>query len=216
MNWYHIANNLDNNKSGKKLVFNDNYDGKLSSNPFDAHEFKIMSKYYPDSKLNDKIKAFNQASNQTYTDVYGNENTTGQSDVDVKKYIRDVVLNGNADCECVVDKSQSSESVFTRKEIDEYREQALQFHTKINGSSAPTEDPTDRMNLINLKEGIRAKGQTIADVYDNIIGGQISNQSNQSMQSINSSIAPMQFSSNQMNGNNYNNMVDAIDSFDDI
>jgi hypothetical protein len=215
MNWYHIANKIDKNKKNN-LIFNDNYDGNLSSDPFDANEFKITSKYYPKSKLNNKVKAFNQAFNQIYTDVYGNENTMGQSDIDVKEYIRNVVLNGNADCECVVDKSQSTGDLFTRKEIDEYREQALQFHSKINGSSAPTEDPTDRMNLINLKEGIKAKGQTIADVYDTIIGGQVSNQSTQSHQYMNTSIAPIQFQSDQMIGDNYNNMVGAINSFDDI
>lgn len=149
-------------KATGKLIFDDNYEGKLSSDPFDANEVKIPSTFGPRTKHAD----------ETYMDVYGNECSRSENDLEIKRYIRDFVLDGTAQCGCVVDKSKSE---FTREEVDEYREQGLQFHDKINGTSAPSEDPVDRMNQIALKGGIKAKGQTIADFYDNVVGGRVSN-----------------------------------------
>lgn len=155
---------IDKTKSNPRgrLVFDDNYEGKLSSDPFDAEDVKIPSTFGPRTKQTD----------EKYVDVYGNECSRKENDLEIQRYIRDYVLDGSTQCGCVVDKSKSD---FTRKEVDEYREQALQFHDKINGTSAPTEDPVDRMNKITLKGGIKAKGQTIADFYDNVIGGRVSN-----------------------------------------
>jgi hypothetical protein len=188
-NWYHVANKLVTNESeyvdlvgtppnnlptnpvsrymtnkqgkGGRLVFDDNYEGVLSSDPFDANEIKIPSTFGPITKYTD----------EKYTDVYGNTCSRNENDLEIKRYIRDFVLDGSAQCGCVVDKSKSE---FTRSEVDEYREEALRFHDKINGTSAPTEDPVDRMNQITLKGGIKAKGQTIADFYDNVVGGRVS------------------------------------------
>lgn len=150
------------NKKRGRLVFDDNYEGRMSSDPFDADEVKIPATFGPRIKYSD----------ETYVDVYGNECSRSENDLEIKRYIRDYVLDGTAQCGCVVDKSKSD---FTRDEVDEYREQALQFRDKINGTSAPTEDPVDRMNKITLRGGIKAKGQTIADFYDNVVGGRVSN-----------------------------------------
>jgi len=148
------------NKSGKtrtdRLVFDDNYEGKLSSDPFDADEVKLPATFGPKQKYSD----------EKYVDVNGNVCTTSETDVDVKRYIRDYVLDGKAQCGCVVDKSKSD---FTRDEINEYREKQLEFFDKINGTSQPAEDPVDRMNQITLSGGVKANGQTIADYYDKIV-----------------------------------------------
>jgi hypothetical protein len=139
-----------------RLVFDDNYEGKLSSDPFDADEVKLPPTFGPKHKY----------SEEKYVDVNGNVCTTSETDVDVKRYIRDYVLDGKAQCGCVVDKSKSD---FTRDEINEYREKQLQFFDKINGTSQPSEDPVDRMNQITLNGGVKANGQTIAGYYDNIV-----------------------------------------------
>jgi hypothetical protein len=160
----HVSKYMINKKSKDmgRLVFDDNYEGILSSDPFEANEVKIPSTFGPRTKHSD----------ETYIDVHGTECSRSENDLDIKRYIRDYVLDGSAQCGCVVDKSKSE---FTKDEVDEYREQSLRFHDKINGTSAPTEDPVDRMNMIALKGGIKAKGQTIADFYDNVVGGRISN-----------------------------------------
>jgi hypothetical protein len=178
-NWYHVANKIalndktkKNKHKNKKVIFDDFYEGRNSDpfdgpfdgpfdDPFNAPEIEI-----PINKKNRKFGKFDY-DEDIYTDVYGNECTKKQSDFDVKEYIRNNVLNGNNECGCVIDKSKS---LFTRNEVDEYREQALQFHNKINGTSAPSEDPVDKINIIALKEGVKANGQTIADFYDNLVG----------------------------------------------
>jgi hypothetical protein len=139
-----------------RLVFDDNYEGKLSSDPFDAETVKLPATFGPKHKYSD----------EKYVDVNGNVCTTSETDVDVKRYIRDYVLDGKAQCGCVVDKSKSD---FTRDEINQYREKQLEFFDKINGTSQPAEDPVDRMNQITLSGGVKANGQTIADYYDNIV-----------------------------------------------
>lgn len=88
------------------------------------------------------------------------------SDNNVKKYIREYVLDGKSQCECIPDKSKSE---YTRNEIDEYRNSQLEFRNKIYGTSSPAEDPVDRVNNITLNGGIDANGQTIADYYDNLV-----------------------------------------------
>jgi hypothetical protein len=153
-----------------KLVFDDNYEGLLSSDPFDADEIKIRSTFGPKTGYSDFSQPLR--SEETYTDVYGNECTRSENDLEIKRYIRDFVLDGSAQCGCVTDRSKSD---FTKTEVDEYREQALRFHDKIYGSSSAAEDPVDRMNKVSLDEGIKAKGQTIADFYDNVVGGRVSN-----------------------------------------
>lgn len=171
--WYHVANKLVTNDPqtetenegravGSRLVFDDYYEGRLTSDPFDGADEPIPKTFGPKRKYSD----------EKYTDVYGNVCTTDETDVDMKRYIRDYVLDGVAQCGCVVDKSKSD---FTRSEVDEYREEQLQFHDKINGTSAPAEDPVDKMNNLTLQGGIKARGQTIADYYDNLVNVRVSN-----------------------------------------
>lgn len=178
--WYHYANRLvtDNNSdqsrqdinreaieclmlSGKKnkgrLVFEDTYTEKVTSDPFEAN----MTKHPP------TFGHFTKYSDEKYVDVLGNVCSVGEDKLDINRYIRDFVLDGNAQCGCVVDKSKSD---FTRDEVDEYREKQIQFRDKINGTSALAVDPVDKMNMITIEGGVKANGQTIADYYDNLVG----------------------------------------------
>jgi hypothetical protein len=152
---------VKNNRSGR-LVFQDTYTDKVTSDPYEAN----MPKYPP--TFGDPIKY----SDEKYVDVLGNTCSVGEDKLDINRYIRDFVLDGNAQCGCVVDKSKS---IFTRDEVDEYREKHIQFRDKINGTSALAEDPVDKMNRITLEGGIKAEGQTIADFYDKLVNPQISN-----------------------------------------
>ena len=140
-----VLDNLKNSNTTGKTVFLNNYDGKIVPSTFDP----VCKK-----------------SNEKYTDVLGNVCSVNNDSLNMKRYIRDYVLDGKAQCGCVSDKSKSA---FTRNEIDAYREQHLEFGNKINGSSAPAEDPVDRMNLIYSHGGVNADGQTIADVYDKLL-----------------------------------------------
>lgn len=165
-NWFHVVNKIalnDNtakkHKKTKQLIFDDFYKGQLLPDDDDTDY-----DYDNDDKYKEVIRK--NANNNMYMDVYGNDTTINNSDLDIKDYIKKYVLNGNNECGCVVDRSKA---LFTRNEVDEYREQSLRFHDKINGSSAPAEDPVDKFNIISLNEGIKANGQTVADFYDNIV-----------------------------------------------
>ena len=151
----------------KKLVFDDNYEGVLTWRDMNREQ-KFPTCAEQLQKCNDVNAVNADAYADDYVDVFGVPCSTAKSSCAVKEYIRNVVLDGNTQCGCVVDKSKSD---FTRDEVNEYRESQLRFRDKINGTSSPAIDPVDRINLITLHEGIKARGQTIADVYDNIITG---------------------------------------------
>lgn len=183
-NWYHVANKLaDNNEiydetavaieslkkhtannncrksdNNCKLVFPDFYERKMTSDPFEADS--IPDADYPESLSNRRF------TENEFTNVFGNVCATNEDSKEMKRYIRDYVLDGKTQCGCVVDKSKSS---FTRDEIDSYREKQIVFRDKIYGTSSPAEDPVDRMNEITLQGGISAEGQTIADFYDDLV-----------------------------------------------
>lgn len=138
-----------------RIVFGDIYDGRQPAKTIDSESDEI-----------DLRREMPTSMEGRFVDVLGNVCSPDDDALDVKKYIQEHVLDGKTECGCVVDKSKS---LFTRDEVDEYREQNIQFADKINGTSAPIEDPVDRMNMIKLQGGIKAKGQTIADFYDNLV-----------------------------------------------
>lgn len=140
-----------------RLVFDDIYDGNITNNDYDADRHNP-----PISKRIMHCEGMDA----DFIDVYGNKCSTVNDSDEIKKYIRENVLDGKEQCGCVVDKSKSN---FTRDEVDEYREGYLRFGDKVYGTSAPAIDPVDRTNLITLQGGVRAQGQTIANLYDSLV-----------------------------------------------
>jgi hypothetical protein len=153
------------NKTKKyKLTFDDYYNGNLMADPYEIALVKKQVNSDQNASAND------QDNTKDSVDVNGDTCATfAESDQNIKRYIREYVLDGNTQCECVVDKSKSD---FTRNEVDQYREQQIRFGDKINGTSSPAEDPVDKMNQITM-QGIKATGQTIASFYDNIVGNKV-------------------------------------------
>jgi hypothetical protein len=145
-----------NSMNPRKLVFGDNYDGIIESDFLDEKQDEILE------NVGNRLRHVDEF----FVDVYGNICSSAETSQDVKKYLRENVLDGKSECGCVVDKSKSE---FTRNEVNDYRESQLQFRDKIYGTSSPAVDPVDRLNLITIQEGIKAEGQTIANLYDNII-----------------------------------------------
>lgn len=171
--WYHVANRLvedseiynninqsidiikqKQNKKNEGLVFPDFYVGKQSNRKNNEEEEDILTNQNTDEMCN------------FYTDVLGNVNGINDDRIGVKKYIRERVLDGGVQCGCIEDKEKS---LFTNDEIGEYRDKQLRFRDKINGTSAPAEDPVDRMNMLNIQGGINAPQQTIAEFYDSLV-----------------------------------------------
>ena len=154
------------NKKGKKrrclgtMVFGGNYDGVLINDPFDADKYKNSVPFCarPKKPCPDPDEMF--------VDVYGDTCKINEDSREMKRYIRDNVLDGKAQCGCVIDKSKSE---FKRSEVDTYRQDYLNFMNKINGTSDPAVDAVDRINEITLHGGIKADGQTISSTYDNLI-----------------------------------------------
>lgn len=149
------SNNLKTERKAIKqgrLVIGDNYEGRMTSDPIDAGQQKRPPTFGDRPRYSEEV---------LHACIIEDQDA-----LEMKRYIRDYVLDGKEQCGCVPDKSKSD---FTRNEIDEYREKFLQFGNKVNGTSAPAEDPVDRMNMIALQGGIKAEGQTIADFYDNLL-----------------------------------------------
>ncbi len=151
-----LIQNKCNDIKNSNLIFYDNYDGKLTSDPYERTKENSSSFT---SKVPDPNK-------ETMIDAYGNKCSIEDTSKNMIRYIREYVLDGRIQCECPIDKSKSE---FTREEIDAYREEQLQFSDKINGTSAPAIDPVDKMNLITLNGGIKANGESIAKFYDNLV-----------------------------------------------
>lgn len=162
-----LMNGYNKTKTGKdyRLIFGDNYERKLTSDPMEAN--------IPNIPANMEIPDIAPGS-EKLLDANGNVCTLAESSQNMKRYIRDYVLDGNVECSCVVDKSTSG---FTRTEVDNYRENQIRFRDKIFGSSDLALDPVDKMNLITLKEGVKANGSTVADFYDNIVSNKFSDSS---------------------------------------
>lgn len=141
--WYRDVNKLvtnDGDIMNNKLIFDDNYEGNIKQN----------------NSINLDKKIRKKSNNNKYIDKFN-----------VKDYIRNNVLDGKSQCFCVSDKSKAK---FTRYDVDKYREQQLKFQGEmIYGTSAPAIDPVDKMNIINMENGIKGDGKTIADVYDTIV-----------------------------------------------
>lgn len=157
--WYHVANKLVTEEKKidtkcdelGKITIEKNYDGNLESETYDI----------------------NLERRETLTDHKGNVCSLGNRSGNMKRYIREYVLDGNAQCGCVVDKSKSD---FTRDEVDDYREKQLRFESeKINGTSSPAIDPVDKVNQLTLHEGKYPCGQKIADFYDKLIDNHVPN-----------------------------------------
>lgn len=157
------AEKCKNSDNDYKLVFDDYYEKNVVSDPYEID----MEKTTLDQKLFD-----NNNKDEKYTDVYGNVCKLNEDGPDLKRYIREYVLDGMAQCGCAIDKSKSD---FLRDEVDEYREGQLDFYNKVNGTSDSPDDPVDKMNEITLCGGIKGNGQTIADYYDKLVDGKISN-----------------------------------------
>lgn len=143
------------NKKQERLVFENNYEQLLSSDPIEARRINELRNMQQMRKPEEKM-----------IDAFGNQCNFNEDSVEMKRYIRDYALDGNRQCECVTDKTSAE---FTRTDVNEYREKQIQFRDKIMGSSAPAEDPVDRVNNVLLNGGIKAKGQTIAEFYDNLV-----------------------------------------------
>lgn len=178
--WYHFANRLvtdktpdldstiDSCKPSKKrrakkdyrLIFGDNYERNLTSDPIDAN--------IPNIPVNMEIPDIAPGS-EKILDANGNVCSLEENSKNMNRYIREYVLDGKLQCGCAKDKTTSG---FTRSEVDEYREKQIEFRDKINGTSDLPLDPVDKMNLITLADGVKANGTTIADFYDNIVSNE--------------------------------------------
>lgn len=149
-------------KKSYNILFGDNYEGRLTSDPFEAGIKKVPETFDLDAfDLNNK--------NELYIDKYGNTCPTNEHTKNMKRYIREYVLDGKQSCECAIDKSKSE---FTRDEIDDYRDAQIEFRNKLYGSSAPAEDPVDKMNHIVVDGGIRmikGTGKKISEFYDDLV-----------------------------------------------
>lgn len=145
-----------------KLVFADNYEGRLTSDPFDADAVQVNR-----SGLDMKGFLGNNPFEEL-KDVNGNACNLDPEMTGLKRYIREYVLDGKDQCFCATDPSKSE---FTRDEIDRYREQQIEFRDKINGTSEIPFDAVDKMNEITIT-GIKAKNQSIANFYDSVVENQ--------------------------------------------
>lgn len=148
-----------------KLVFPDNYEGRLTSDPFDANAVQVKR-----SGLD--MKGF--LSNNPFEELSDASGETCNLDPEMqnlKRYIREYVLDGRDQCFCATDKSKSE---FTRGEIDAYREQQIEFRDKTYGTSNIDNDAVDKMNEITIT-GIKSKNQSIADFYDSIVENRYDN-----------------------------------------
>lgn len=149
----------------KKLVFVDNYEGRLTSDPFDADAIQV-------NESGIDLKGFlGNNPLEELVDVNGNTCELNEETAHLKRYIREYVLDGRSQCYCATDKTKSA---FTRNEIDQYRDQHIGFRDKINGTSSADYDPVDKMNEISMV-GIKANNQSIADFYDSIVDNKYNN-----------------------------------------
>lgn len=159
--YYHVTNksidnssvdstfDLDTLDSSNKLVLPDNYDGKL-----DLKSASMDMKGFLENNPFEEL-----------VDSKGISRELDQETVDLKRYIREYVLDGRDQCFCATDPSKSN---FTRSEIDKYREQQIEFRDKTYQPSDTVNDAVDKMNCMTIT-GINAQNQTIADVYDSIV-----------------------------------------------
>jgi hypothetical protein len=186
--WYHVAN---------RLVTDDDID-TLDIIDTDSHEFKKKNKknrlvIHEDFTMDadnvhnngDGVRCVSECDNSikyahpddmtntykdkgVYNDIIMGECKLDKKSQEIKEFLRDKVLNGYLDCECVTDATKSEA---TRDEIDRYREQQLRFRDKIYGTSNDAFDPVDKMNELTMT-GITSNGQRVSDVSDAILRNQ--------------------------------------------
>ena len=150
--------NKNKNKECFEIKFGDYYEGD-----FPINEPKVNDRQ--DTKTIDSSSKFRY---EEYTDIDGKPETQEEQIDWVKRYLRDNVIDGRSGRGkyCVTDKSKS---IFKRGEIDEYRNDQIEFRNKIMNTSDPAVDPVDKMNMLTLAGGIKGTGIGIADVYDNLV-----------------------------------------------
>jgi len=150
--WWHVAAKLEGKQKRNKVTIYDNYTGEQNE------------------ESNNNIKLIRNNDN-LFTDVDGNIMSANQSAKDVKEYIKNVVLNGQADCYCVDDKNPFDNKK-EQDNIENFREKQLDFNSKIYGSSNPYMDEVDKINIFNLDNNTNKylEKKTIADIHDKIIG----------------------------------------------
>jgi len=162
-------NNKRNKNKHQKIVFPNNYEGRLTD-PFDkSHKIKLDGDLDMKGALcSDPFKVGLADLHNQNNEEYDGCNLDNEM-ADTKRYLREYVLDGKDQCYCVTDPSKSE---FTRSEIDAYREQQIEFRDKIGGTSADFVDPVDKMNEISMV-GIKAKNQSIRAFYDSIVENKI-------------------------------------------
>lgn len=162
----------------KKITFADNYEGTLAD-PFMLDDRDLLK----DTRLvNSNVSEKGFLVSDPFKDkTDNNDNFYDNCEVgcstdlemrDIKKYLREYVLDGKDQCYCVSDPSKSE---FTRDEIDKYREKHIEFRDKIGGTSADFEDPVDKMNEIGI-EGIKGDGMSISGFFDSILENDVDRQ----------------------------------------
>ena len=149
----------DKKKKLKNLVFNDFYEGgDFNELMEESNGIKLEKKDRTNySTIDDKNKMI------SCNDGKICDNTNND---DIKLFLQEKVLNGQDDCFDIDDKNKAK---YTRDEVDNYREQQIQFRNKILHSSAPVGDPVDKQNQIRLQGGFLGNNETIADVYDSMV-----------------------------------------------
>jgi hypothetical protein len=194
--WYHVSNKLINDKSKnykrtnnslvkcknnkekkiKNIVFNDNYEGSTIEQPnydqnkeiYDDDIVDISRESKIDYELIDNLDISDDIKCHIDDECSQEKNIKNMkiSSNDVRKFLKEKVLNGNNDCYQV---NEQNKAKYTRDEAEDCLENQLQFREKIFGSSRYGEDVVDRLNQIEVSGGIQGNGQTIGEVYDNIV-----------------------------------------------
>lgn len=161
-----VCNQDEKNCKIKDIVFNDYYEGGSFNDLLKTDDSIDLDK--TDKTNFDKVDDdfCEERDNEKLTTMDGTLCNVKQQTKDLKKYLREVVLDGRDQCFCANDKTKAE---FTRTDADNYRESQIRFRNKIWESSAPVADPVDKENEIRLQGGFVGKGETIADVHDSLV-----------------------------------------------
>lgn len=149
----------------KDIVFNDYYEGGSFNDLLKTDDSIDLDKTNKTNFSNTDNDFCEERDNEKMTNMNGNICDIKQKTKDLKKYLREVVLDGKDQCFCATDKSKAE---FTRTDADNYRETQIRFRDKLWHSSNPVADPVDKENEIRLQGGYVGNGETIADVYDSM------------------------------------------------
>jgi hypothetical protein len=160
-----VCDNSSKRKNIKNIVLNDYYEGGSFNDLLKTNDSIDLDKV-DRSNFSNSIDICEERDNEKMTNMDGTVCDIKQNTKDLKKYIRDVVLDGRDDCYCATDKTKAE---FTRVDADKYREGQIRFRDKILNPSNPIADPVDKENEIRLQGGIIGNGETIADVHDSML-----------------------------------------------